>query len=242
MTRTRVWLVSCTVIAAFVALIWVIMAYTPLRQLLPGTLRGDLRGQYMETALRIDSLEQRMRINDAYLTNIAAIMNDDLPSDSVMQAAADAIALSDSLLAATEAERRFVQNYRNEERFNLSVLAPLAAEGMIFTTPIGASATVSAATDGVGVDIATGRALPVTAVYRGTVIAISHTADTGYTIVVQHPNDFISVYSGLSDTFVARGQKVEAAQGLGQTSARGVVAFELWHNGTTLDPREYIAF
>lgn len=242
MTRTKVWVVTSAVVAAFIALIYVILAFTPMRNLLPGTLRGDLRSQYIDTALKLDSLEYALRINEAYLTNIVDIMTDNLPTDSARNLAAEKLMTSDSILAASDAERLFVQNYREEERFNLSVLAPLAAEGMIFTTPVATVATMTPEADGAGISISTGRALPVTSVYRGTVIAVDALPSGLYNIVVQHPNDFTSVYGGLGETFVAKGKKVIAGQAVGQSSGKGNFTFDLWHNGTALDPREYIPF
>lgn len=240
MTRTRVILVSLAVVAGMLALLWVIMAFTPMRGLLPGALRGDLRGRYLETALRLDSLEQAARINSAYLANIVAVMTDDLPEDSVRALAAETVYAADSLLAATEAERRFVESYRQEERFNLSVLAPIAAEGMIFGTPVPVEAAHGTSTDGKALEITTGRAMPVTSVYRGTVLAVGTDGNSRYTVTVQHPNDFVSIYSGLGEVFVAKGKKVTAGQALGQTAARGTFTFELWHNGTALNPEEYV--
>ena len=243
MTRTRVILGTAAVIAGVAAIIWVILAFTPMRALLPGALRGDLRGKYLETALRIDSLEQAARINSAYLSNIVAVMTDELPGDSARALAAEQLSLSDSLLAATEAERLFVSRYDEEERFNLSVLAPIAAEGMIFGAPVAAAAAIAPTTDGSeGVLISSGRSLPVLSIYRGTVLDVHVLPDNRYSVMIQHPNDFITIYNGLGDVFVTKGKKVAGGQSVGQTSVKGAFVFEIWHNGTALDPREYIGF
>ncbi len=240
MTRTRVILVSLAVVAGTLALLWVIMAYTPMRGLLPGALRGDLRGQYLETALRLDSLEQAARINSAYLANIVAVMTDDLPEDSVRALATEQVYAADSLLAATEAEKRFVESYRQEERFNLSVLAPIAAEGMIFGSPVPVEMSRDITDDGKALEMTSGRSMPVTSVYRGTVISTGTDGNNRYTVTVQHPNDFVSIYTGLGELFVAKGKKVSGGQALGQTAARGTFTFELWHNGSALNPTDYL--
>ncbi len=243
MTRLRVILVSLAVVAGGAALIWVFFAYTPMRQLLPETLSGDLRNQYLEVALKLDSLEQAARINEAYIANVAAILNDEIPADSAMAAAAAQVALSDSLLAASELEKEYVRRYQEEERFNLSVLSPIAAEGMIFNSPVPAGTEIAdKGNPATGVSFANSAQLPLAAVYRGTVLGVFTAADGTSTIVVQHPNDFVSVYSGLADVYTAQGRKVAAGQRLA-TSARGAgTVYELWHNGTALDPREYISF
>lgn len=241
MTRSRVWLVSLASLAAILALLWAVVAFTPLRKLLPGALKGDLRAGYVDTSLRLDSLERAASINQAYLDNIQRIFNDELPE--TQEHALSPVELTDSLLAASEAEMQFVRSYEEEERFNISVLAPIAAEGMVFSTPLPVSLTLSeiqpaAGTKGI---TATAKAsTPVSAVYRGTVVSVAVGADGLSTVTIQHPNDFISVVQGLSDVFVEKGARVEAARRLGSIPAGGKVVFELWHKGSPLDPTEYI--
>ncbi|MDE5632416.1 MAG: M23 family metallopeptidase, partial [Muribaculaceae bacterium] len=126
-------------------------------------------------------------------------------------------------------------------RFNLSVLAPIAAEGMIFASPVPSTATVEPLSTG-GVSAVQPAALPVSAVYRGSVTGLYYDGDGRAVVTVQHPNDFVSVYSGLDDVFVVKGAKVAASQRIGHTSAGRPLVFELWHNGALLAPGDYVAF
>ena len=143
MTRTRVALVTAAVTAGGAALIFFIIAYTPLRRMLPDSLSGDLRNRYLETALRLDSLEQKARLNDAYIANLASILSDELPEDSAMYRAAEKVMLDDSLLQASETERSFLRRFEEDARFNVSVLSPIAAEGMVFNSPVSAGTDIS---------------------------------------------------------------------------------------------------
>lgn len=239
MTRAKVIAGTVTVVAAGAALVWLIMAYTPMRRLLPPNLGGDLRGRYIETALRLDSLQHAARINDAYISNIVSILSDSIPEDSAMRIAAEKVLAADSLLFASDAEREFVRQYTEEERFNLSVLSPIAAEGLIFTPPMSAITSVEPTSS--GVTVTGGREAAVTSVYRGTVVSLTTDSRARTTVVVQHPGDFISVYTDLAETYVQRGAKIAGAQRIGRTAADGTAGFELWHNGTPLNPGEYIS-
>ncbi len=239
MTRSRVWLASFATFAAFVALIWMVVAYTPLRRLLPGALHGDLRAQYIETAFRLDSLEQAAILNEAYLNNLLGIISGPDADAPVSDAAR--ISVSDSLLAASELEKQFVRSYEEEERFNLSVLSPIAAEGMVFSAPAPMAAYVTTSPGINNIEIHAVGAMPATAVYRGTVISSTVTPEGLSVVVVQHPNDFISIYGGLTDVYVQRGDKIEASRRIGLVPAKGYLSFELWHNGSPLNPSEYIA-
>lgn len=235
MTRARVIIVSAAIIAAGAALLWCIVAYTPVRQLLPGTLKGDLRADYIASAMKLDSLEQAAARNSAYINNISAIMQGEFtePDTTVTPT----LAVADSLLAAGEAERQFVRDYESQERFNLSVLAPIAAEGMIFTAPIG-STTPYELTPAKSLRITPTGTAPMASIYRGTVIGVVTGSDGLSTVTIQHPNDFVSVYTGLSDVFTLRGNRVEAGQRIGHAHAGAT--FELWHNGSILSPDLYI--
>lgn len=236
MTRSRVVIVSIAVVASVGALLWAIIAFTPLRGYLPGALRGDLRGRYVETSLRVDSLEERMRVQNQWLTNLRAVLSGDV-SDSINVYDVQPLAIADTLVAASEAERRFVRQYEEQERFNLSVLAPLAADGMVFVSPVAPTATVTGSPT--GMTVTGSRGMPLSAVYRGTVVSVVTSSAGTTTLTVQHPNDFITVYTGLGDVFVNKGSRVSAGQRLGH-AASSVAAIEMWHNGSELNPAEYI--
>lgn len=221
----QVWIAAIGVVAAIASLIAVVFMFTPLGRLLPGQLHGDLRGNYLDAAVRIDSLSRIARDHDAYTRNIIRILSDSVDGGVPADAGIAETAVTDSLVSATEAERRFVRQFEEEERFNLSVLSPIAAEGMIFEAP-------SATSAGTG---------PVSAVYRGTVVAVTDTP-SGWTVTIQHPNDFISVYSHLDEVYVGRGDKVYAAQRIGSSTSEAPLLFELWHSGASLDPELYLSY
>lgn len=239
MTRARVIVVSIAAVLALAALIYMIIVFTPLRHFVPGTLKGDLRAQYLETALKLDSLETAARANEAYMQSVLAIMKGEIDTITPVPVQVT-FPSADSLVRAGDAERQFVRRYEEEERFNLSVLAPIAAEGMIFASPIPATATVTPLPAG-GVAASQPALMPVASVYRGTVTGIYYDSDGRAVVTVQHPNDFVTVYSGLSDIFVTKGAKVAAAQRIGHVAANTALAFELWHNGAPLPPQDYIS-
>lgn len=240
-TRTQAIALGVVAVAAVAALVYVVMAFTPLRRLLPGSMPGDMRGRYIEASLRLDSLSRVMRENEAYLADIEAIMSGRIDPDSARAAQAALTELPDTLMAASEAERAFVQAFESSQRYNLSVLAPIAAEAMGFYSPApGAQATP--APDGRGVALKGERRQGVDAVYRGTVIAAFADSRGLYTVVLQHPNEFISTYSGLADCFVGRGAMPATGARIGSTPDDGTMTFELWHKGSPLNPEDYVAF
>lgn len=179
---------------------------------------GERRAGYIENILRLDSLAAKVAANDAYARNLIAIIAGE---PSPVSSHPDTLAPVDAdmpMLTASDMERDFVRSYEADDRFNLSVLAPIAADGMTFSAPMSPGGWVAA-------------------IYRGGVVAVSWSAGLA-TVVVQHPNDFVTVYAGLTDLFADCGAKVVAGQRIGRGKAP---SFELWHNGSRLNPDDYIA-
>lgn len=250
MTRLKVVLATIAVIASISALISMLFMFTPLGSFLPGHMRGNIRAQYIDTALKIDSLERQAQLYDAYAQNIIGIISGSLEPDKPTYNSDDAeigtLIPIDSLRAASDAERRFVAQYEQTDRFNLSVLSPIAAEGMSFNAPVVVVNPDNLQTkDGENsVYIAINKLTPVSAIYRGTVISIYSVGEGKSAVVIQHPNDFISVYSGVSELFVKKGDKVHTGERIAHADGKTVTTmrFELWHNGTELTPTDYINF
>lgn len=244
-SRLRVLIVSSLIVAAIAALVFVIVFYSPVRKLLPGRLEGDLRSRYVDMAMRLDSLEQRSLANDRYMANLRNIMSGSV--DSVLlnrQHNKDMSTVNtDSLLAPSAAEREFVQLYEASDRFNLSVLTPIVAEGMAFFSPVpdALSEAVSNETS-TAVTFTQPDVLPVSTAFRGTVVSVYTDASGLKTVIIQHPNDFISIYGGLTDCFTSPGARVTAGERIGHSGRGNTFRFELWHSGSATDPNDFIGF
>lgn len=247
-SRARLLIFTVLVIAAISALMFVILFLTPVKKYMPGILEGDLRSRYVDMALKLDSLENRNIANERYMTNLRSIL---FEGDSTItgDAATSRPTLefssqqADSMLQASEAERRFVQQYEAAERFNLSVLTPIAAESMAFYSPVdGAVYEPILSPDNTTVEFNESGLLAISAAYRGTVIGVYNESDGRRTVIVQHPNDFISIYRGLADCFTNTGSKVKAGERIGHSGKGKNFGFELWHNGSATNPTDYIGF
>lgn len=242
MSQTRVVISIIAIIVAIIGILTALFMYTPIRTLLPGYLEGDLRQQYQNATMRIDSLTTSMNIHNAYLDNIVDIMNDDIDTATVKHQALTSTTSIDSIIGASEQENQFARQFKERERFNISVLSPIAAEGMTFFPPA-KDVKTSSSNDGVTLTLTTTSDTPISATYRGIVIDCYHTLENGYTIIIQHPNNFISRYSGLSTSFTRKGATVNTSSRIGMTYQSSYpITFELWHNGTPINPTNYVAF
>lgn len=242
----RKWELITAVIVVFMLFgaFWLaLFSFTPLQNLLPARLGPDLRDRYIAMSVHLDSLERAVQTYDGYTQNITSLFDDTTRIASMPTPAGAALAevSVDSLLVSSDAEKQFVHRFEDAERFNLSVLSPIAAEGMMFAPPF-TGVTFSERDEGIP-QIVTSASAPVSAVYRGTVVNVYYTTGLGITVTIQHPNDFITIYSGLDDVFVKRGEKVKTGMCIGMSLAdKHTFTFELWHNGSPLSPSSYITF
>src|SRR5437868_6549297 len=99
-----------------------------------------------------------------------------------------------------------------------------------------------------GVDIAAKSDAPVVSVLDGKVISAAYTLETGYVITIQHTNNLVSFYKHNSRVlkkpgeFVKAGDVVAIVGNTGELSTGPHLHFELWHEGKSLNPKDYIAF
>lgn len=247
-SRLRMLLLAATTFIAVTFIGAALIGMTPLRTLLPGYLKRSQRSEITDMSSRVDSLYHIAAVNNMYLDNMVAILNDEIDPDSIQRLYNDSInrpALPpDSLLAASSAEREFVRRYEQRERFNVSVLSPVAADGMLFYPPV--NNMLAHSTDPSGhTTYQLTPSTPVSSIYRGTVVDTHYIPGQGYTIIIQHPNDFISRYTGLGTIMVEPGSKINTGSRIGLSSdlnesSRPPVTLDMWYNGSQLDPSIYI--
>mgnify|MGYP001380678338 CR=1 FL=1 len=230
----------------------ILIAFTPLREYIPGYSSTKLRQQAIALEQKSDSLETQVTYYDRYMLNIRNIIEgkppvnftDSIISDSIIKAELDkSISPHDSIL------REFVEE---EERFNLS---PVQSErnterAFTFFTPIKGLVTerFDATQKHYGIDVVGNKNEIVKACQRGTVVFAEWTAETGHVIMIQHGNEFISVYKHNSSLIKKQGENVRAGEPIavignsGELSSGPHLHFELWYNGTPVDPESFIDF
>ena len=235
LSRGKVWVLSALTVAAIAALILLLTLSTPLSSLLPGYLKPAQRAENINNVMKVDSLAEVLALNSVYLQNISSILDGTVEPDSLRQA--DAPVVDDTLVAASAAERAFVDKWNARERYNLSALAP-AGGGMAFHAPVGQVAADTLTVRG-GVSslrVVPARGSAVTAVASGTVTDVRFDDAQGYVVTMQHPDNVVSVVGGLSDVSVAAGVKLLSGQAMGRTDVRDLF-LTIWLDGTSIDPR-----
>lgn len=228
-----------------------IIAFTPLRNYLPGYMNSEIRAQVVENVLRADSLQQAVERQNLYILNIQDILAGRIKADTVSSIDSLTLLRQDSLMERTQRETDFRKQYEETEKYNLtSITARPEADGLIFYRPSRGmiSTPFSIEQKHFGADIAANPGESILAVLDGTVVLSTYTAETGYLIAVQHNREFLSVYKNCGSLLKQEGESVKGGEAIavagnsGQQTLGPHLHFELWHKGKAVNPELYIVF
>ena len=235
-----------------VAFVFSMIAYTPLKLVIPGYPSYQTQRVAIENAAKVDSLEKRMKIMTIRLENLRRVLNGEnsLPIDSLINIGKADMA-EEIMYTNMMADSILREKVDSVEKYNLSSNSQMQMiEGMLFFPPVKGILTeeFNKAINHPYVDIAVQENSAVCSVLKGTIIAAYWTDETGYNIHIQHDNDLISIYRHNTKLLKKTGDTVDAgtpvslAGNAGELSSGPHLHFELWHKGVPIDPTLYIKF
>ena len=253
-TKLNVLVYAITAIVVLLALAWCLIAFTPVKTLIPGY--PDARSKYdaIQNAIRIDSLENVISKWELYSENLRRVVDGEEPLkiDGLIKAGNASKEANEKRLAELSLKDSLLRKeVASEDRFDITSGSgkTLPIEGMHFFTPL--KGVVSQGYDKAlhpFIDITAPTNSVVMSVLDGTVISAGWTDEEGYTIRIQHDGDIISVYKHNQKLMKKTGDKVSAGTpiaivgGTGNTADGEHLHFELWHKGEAVDPTKYINF
>lgn len=253
LTRMGALVTVITVVVVSVTVIFCLIAFTPIRTLIPGYPDARTKHDAIQNAIRIDSLENVITKWELYSENLRRVVDGQEPLriDSLMEVRSRTAAKTADLKEIAEKDSLLRKEVAEEDKFNIksSSSRTLPIEGMHFFTPL--KGVVSQGYDKAlhpYIDITAPGNSVVMSVLDGTVISAGWTDTEGYTIRIQHEGDIISVYKHNQKLMKKTGDKVTAGTpiailgGTGSLSDGEHLHFELWHNGEAVDPTKYISF
>lgn len=252
LTPIKVLTLGSLVAILLVLLTTVIIAYTPLRENIPGYPSAKVRQQIIHNYILVDSLESEIKSRDSYFDKFKTLFQGEVPQEET-SVTDSGIKTYNVKFKNSNADSMF-QDKLLEEKLNLSIqqnprrLPSIA--NIHFFTPLRGLITnkFNAKTDHLAVDVVGQKNARISSVLDGTVIFSGWTMDTGYSIFIQHESNIISAYKHNAELLKAVGDKVKAGDVIaimgnsGELTTGPHLHFELWHNGTALDPETYIDF
>lgn len=232
-----------------------LLAFTNLRQIIPGYPDVTMRRNILMSAIRLDSLERELVLRDKYFANLNAIISGNEPAGifTAKDTTGSYNKISFRKIPEDSALRAQVEN---EEKYSLSVGSTATENitsfaGLHFFPPVKGiiSGKFDPVTRHFGTDIVTKPKAPVSAALDGTVIFTGWTMETGFVIEIQHPNNIVSVYKHNANLLKETGDIVRAGEPISIVGDSGELYtsgphlhFEIWYKGSPLDPEKHILF
>ncbi|TXK72567.1 M23 family metallopeptidase [Mesonia sp. HuA40] len=241
--------ISTILIIAFTT---VLIAFTPLREYIPGYASTKLRKQATSLAYKTDSLQIALDQKNRYLESIRRVLAGEASPldfeeetlDSVNQIVADTVNFN-----ASETDSLLRKEVAEEERFNIQKQLDSKVEFSLFSPLKGEiSESFNPQTKHYAVDVVAQENTPVKSIADGTVIFAEWSAATGYVIILEHNHGLLSVYKHNKSLTKAQGELVVAGEVIAKVGNTGELTtgphlhFELWSNGYPVNPQEFIEF
>ena len=229
-----------------------IVFFTQLRELVPGYSSSDLLNRAIYLTQKTDSLERQIELNNKFYKSIEDVLSgktdefierDNIPIDSSLNE-------KNVFSISPNSEDSILRNYvDSQDKFNLTK-NELVIENKMFFSPIKGdiTQTFNFEENHFAIDIAADIGTPVKSILDGKILFSEWSVDTGHVIIVDHGDNIVSVYKHNSKSlkeqndFVQAGEVIAYSGNQGSLSSGPHLHFELWKNGTPIDPEPLLNF
>jgi murein DD-endopeptidase MepM/ murein hydrolase activator NlpD len=229
-----------------------VVFFTQIREMVPGYSSSDLLTQAIYLTKKTDSLENELELNNTFYKSI----------ENVLSGKTEEIIYKDTLAVSKEkdnidfqavlanAEDSILRKYVEEEdKFNLTK-NELVIENKMFVSPVKGQITqkFDPLNNHFALDILVDTGTPVKSILEGKVIFSEWSVDTGHVLIIDHGDNIISVYKHNSKVLKTQNNFVKAGEVIAYSGNQGTLStgphlhFELWKNGTPINPEPLFNF
>lgn len=252
LTRLNVFILTSISAICLVVLTILLIAFTPLREYIPGYSSARLKKQATVLNYKTDSLVNELELNKRYYNSIKKVLTGDVAAsdfnkDSILQAAKND---SNVIEVTTNKDDSLLRlKVDKEDKYNLFESSVNQSNYVLFPPVNGTiSEGYNIEEKHFAVDIVVAPNTPVKATADGTVIFAEWTLETGYVIILEHNQELISVYKHNTAITKVQGDLVKAGEVIAMSGNTGELStgphlhFELWSKGYPVNPTNFIDF
>jgi hypothetical protein len=244
------------VVLLILLVIWAV-AFTPLREYIPGYADINMRKNLISLSLKTDSLSNELIARQEYIDNIHRILSGEAPlHDSVAgKGHADTTKHIATFVPPSHDDSMLRRTVESQNQYNVSLNGNITKSynginDYFFFTPLKGYVSNGFNPSGghYGVDIVSKENEAIKATLDGTVIVSTWTLATGNVIILQHNNNLVSVYEHNSVLLKKQGDYVKAGDVIaivgnsGEMTTGPHLHFELWYKGNPVNPQTYMGF
>jgi murein DD-endopeptidase MepM/ murein hydrolase activator NlpD len=252
LSRLNVFVITALSTIILIALTTVLIAFTPLREYIPGYSSTALKRKATTLSYKTDSLQKVIVMNEKYYGSIKKVLQGDMSvvdfnRDSIIEAVK--LEASEVDLRPTPEDSLLREKVDKEDKYNLFESATSSTNFVLFPPVNGpVSEPYNLKEKHYAVDIVVAKDAPVKATADGIVIFSEWTATTGYVIIIEHSYGLISIYKHNASLTKSQGDLVKAGEVIatagnsGELSTGPHLHFELWNDGYPINPTNFIDF
>lgn len=251
LTRLNVFVTVGVSMLVLIILTTLFIAFTPLREYIPGYSSAKLNHQATQLVLKTDSLQQVIHKQNQYFKSISNVLSgkvsvENFNKDSILNTNEN---IAEVTLNPSKEDSLLREQVEQEDKYNVIDAAVDRTDFKLFPPVKGQISEVyNAEENHFAVDLVTAKNTPVKATAEGTVVFSEWTAETGYVIIIEHRYGLISVYKHNSSLAKEQGELVKKGEVIGMVGSTGELStgphlhFELWSNGRPVNPTDFLEF
>ncbi|TBN00198.1 M23 family metallopeptidase [Hyunsoonleella flava] len=252
LTRLNVFVIVTLSSILLVGFTILLIAYSPLKEYIPGYSSTALKKKATNLSFKTDSLQQVLIANERYFASIKKVLKGDVSSeelnrDSIVEATK--LEISEVDLNPTREDSLLRAKVEKEDKYNLFESATSVTNFVLFPPATGTiSEPYNVKEKHYAVDIVVPKDTPIKATADGIVIFAEWTAGTGHVIILEHSYGLISVYKHNATLTKSQGDLVKAGEVIATSGNTGELStgphlhFELWSDGYPINPTNFIDF
>ena len=229
-----------------------VVFFTQLKEMVPGYSSSDLLTQAIYLTKKTDSLENELELNNTFYQSIEDVLSG--KTEQIIYK--DSLAISNKIenidpqAISANAEDSILRKYvEQEDKFNLTK-NELVIENKMFVSPVKGQITqkFDPLNNHFALDILVDTGTPVKSILEGRIIFSEWSIDTGHVLIIDHGDDIISVYKHNSKVLKTQNNYVKAGEIIAYSGNQGTLStgphlhFELWKNGTPINPEPLFNF
>lgn len=252
LTRLNVFILGTSSVILLIGLTTILIAFTPLKEYIPGYSSTALKKKAVGLSFKVDSLQRTIEFNEKYFASIKQVLQGEVKTvqfnkDSIIQVAK--LEASQVDLNPIKEDSLLREKVDKEDKYSLFETATSKANFVLFPPVNGEiSETYDVKTKHYAVDIVVTKDTPIKATADGTVIFAEWSAQTGHVIILEHSHGLISVYkhnaalTKAQGDLIKSGEVIAIAGNTGELSTGPHLHFELWSDGYPVNPTNFIDF
>jgi murein DD-endopeptidase MepM/ murein hydrolase activator NlpD len=252
LNRLNVFVFVTLFILVLIAGTTVLIAFTPLREYIPGYSSAKLEKDVTNLIYEVDSLENELSTNEVYYSRIQKVLKGEIEvinmnRDSLFETFKQDTTGID--LAPSRQDSLLRKEVALEDKYSLFESSESKLNSVLFPPVKGTISQDYNSKDGhFAIDVVAVIDTPVKSVADGTVIFAEWSAETGFVCIIEHGQGLISVYKHNSaltkkqGDLVKAGEVIAAIGNTGEHTSGPHLHFELWSDGYPVNPINYIDF